>query len=116
MIFQFVLIICVVLFIIFIMNKCYDSREKNKIKIYLLNCSKLERQVLKSIFTDNKDKEFFLTKNNSITNNIINFNIAFEIKENSNNMQLSCVLNLEILNLIQKDLNLKKMYLEEKNY
>ncbi|WP_323847747.1 MAG: hypothetical protein Q2306_00160 [Phytoplasma sp.] len=104
--------IFMVLLIFFLMNKFSDICAKSKIKIYLLNCEELEKQVLKSIFTDNSNKEFLLTKHNPITDNIMNLNIAIEVKENSNNTQFSCILNLEILDLIKNDLDLKQMYLE----
>lgn len=110
--------ICIIFFIIFIisilmiMNIFYEFNEKNKIKKYLLKCGQLEKNLLKSILTENKTKEFTLTKDHAITKKFINLNIVLKIKDNEvNKNQFICRLNIKVFNLILNDFYLKKIYL-----
>jgi hypothetical protein len=98
------------------MNFLYERKVKMKIKKYLFNCSDIEKEVLKS-FLQNKKKEFPLTKNSSITFNLVKLNILRKIKDdNTNPLHSFYTINIEIFNLVNKDKILREMYLISDNY
>ncbi|AYJ01122.1 hypothetical protein CWO85_01045 [Candidatus Phytoplasma ziziphi] len=99
-------------FILIIMNIFYEFNEKKRIKKYLLKCDPLEQNLLKSILTENKTKEFTLTKDHLITKKFIHLNIVLKIKDNEvNKSKFICRLNIKVFNLISNDVYLKKIYL-----
>ncbi|MGE9276765.1 MAG: super-infection exclusion protein B [Candidatus Phytoplasma pruni] len=97
--------------VLFFMNFLYERKVKMKMKKYLLNCSNIEKEVLKS-FLQNKNKEFPLTKNSSITLNLVKLNILRKIKDdNTNPLHSFYAINIEIFNLVNKDKTLREIYL-----
>ncbi|MBY7576741.1 super-infection exclusion protein B, partial [Candidatus Phytoplasma sp. Tabriz.2] len=74
--FKFIFIVFICLLVIFIMNYFYRKNVKNKIINYLLSCSNLEQEILKS-FLQNPHKTFHLTKDAKITKNLLQLNIIF---------------------------------------
>lgn len=98
--------------IFYIMNIFYNLNEKKKLKQYLLKCGVLEKKILQSIFTENKNKDFALTKGHQITKQLLDLRIVFQVKTNEkNNKQIICRLNLDVLKLIFNDAYFKKIYL-----
>ncbi len=74
--FTFMFIVFICLLVVFIMNYFYSKKFKNKIINYLLFCSHLEQEILKS-FLQNPNKTFPLTKDANITKNLLQLNIIF---------------------------------------
>lgn len=100
------------LFVSVLMNFLYNFFEKKNIKKYLLKIKNFEKDLLKSVVNEYKDRNFPLTKEHFITKKWLQLGIVIKLEENKKNpLQFICVLNKKIFNLIQKDLFLRKIYL-----
>ncbi|GFZ75228.1 hypothetical protein HPP_1860 [Hydrangea phyllody phytoplasma] len=109
--FKFIFIVFICLLVIFIMNYFYRKNVKNKIINYLLSCSNLEQEILKS-FLQNPHKTFPLTKDANITKNLLQLNIIFLKEIVSGAKYNNYVFNPLIKKIIHKNKDLKKIYHE----
>lgn len=109
---NFIIFLFLFSILMFFLEYFFDNKYQNyKIKIFLLKCNDLEKEVLKTIFQTNL-QELPLTTNSPITKKFVNLKILFKLKDDPKNALHSIyLLNAKVLDLISNSTQLKEIYL-----